>query len=315
MPDIGLLPTFRLLKIRTTFAAKIVVILFAVTCIGFIASADDDDAATTNIWTPQNARFGPFDCLDHRSGYYRDSFPQGLLVEDTSAEQEGELELNYSHTAADIKRDDVVSAEVQKSLSVFTFEVELPYQRSVRSHGTLEGVGNIELNVRCPIYQYVSVNGIFDTTAGVGMEVGIPVNSPVSKNTELEPEVFDDFEIGNHFTVQATLAYDKLYGGGSDGGEEDFEYGLNFAWAIPHTQLPIPGVDRISPMFEVDGEAGLNEDESGQNDVLGSAGFRMDFKTVCDLQPSLGLSYVFPMSAAARKDVHWGIATNFTVEF
>jgi hypothetical protein len=224
--------------------------------------------------------------------------------------------LNYLHTAANEKRDDIVSAEAQKSLGVFTFELEVPYQRSVNSHGkVVEGVGNIELNVRCPLYQYVSANGKIDTTAGVGLELGIPVNSVVSKNTELEPIVFNDLQLGDHFTVQAVLGYDKLFGGGDDGGEEDFEYGLNFAWAIPHTELPIPGVTRISPMFEVDGELGLNEDESGQNNVLGSAGFRMDFKPVFGLDPSLGLGYVFPISAVAREDVHWGIAANFTVEF
>jgi hypothetical protein len=303
------------LKIGKNSGTKIVLPLIAVTCIHFIAFADDDDVTATNLWTAQNARFGPFGFLDHRSGYYQDTFPQGLLVEDTSAEQEGELELNSLHTAANEKRDDTISVEAQKSLGVFTFELEVPYQRSVRSHGTKEGVGNIELSARCPLYQYVSANGTVDNTAGVGVDVGIPVNSAVSKNTELEPGIFNDLALGNHFTVQATLAYDKLYGGGSDGGEEDFEYGLNFAWAIPRTQLPIPGVQRISPMFEVDGELGLNADESGQNSVLGGAGFRMDFKPVCGLDPSLGLSYVFPMSAVARKDVHWGIAASFTVEF
>jgi hypothetical protein len=313
--SIGLLLNVRSLKIRTNSIAKIVVILIAVTCIDFIASADDDDVAATNLWTAQNARFGPFDCLDHRSGYYGDTFPQGLLVEDTSAEQEGELELNYLHTGAGKKKDDVISAEAQKSFGVFTFELELPYERTVHSHSKTEGVGNIEVNGRCPLYQYVSANGVFDNSAGVGVDVGIPNNSPVSKNTELEPGIFDDFKIGNHFTVQATLAYDKLFGGGSDGGEEDFEYGLDFAWAVPHTELPIPGVDRISPMFEVDGELGLNMDEANQNNVLGGAGFRMDFKSVCNLQPSLGLSYIFPMSAVARKDVRWGFATSFTVEF
>jgi hypothetical protein len=312
----GLAPILRLLKIGTnSSAAKFVLTFIAVFSIRFIAYGDDDDVAATNLWTAQNARFGPFDCLDHRSGYYGDAFPQGLLVEDTSAEQEGELELNYLHTGAGKKKDDVISAEAQKSLGVFTFELEVPYERTVRSHGKLEGVGDIEVNTRSPLYQYVTANGLFDTTAGVGVDVGIPVNSPVSKNTELEPGIFDDFKIGNHFTVQATLAYDKLFGGGSDGGEEDFEYGMDFAWAVPHTELPIPGVDRISPMFEIDGELGLNMDEANQNNVLGGAGFRMDFKSVCNLQPSLGLSYIFPMSAVARKDVRWGFATSFTVEF
>jgi len=314
--NIHLLNIFRSLKITKYSAVKIFLTFIAVVCVRFIACADDDDVTATNLWTPQHSRFGLFNALDHRSGYYRDSFPQGLLVEDTSAEEEGELELNYLHTAADVKRDDIVSAEAQKSLGVLTFELEVPYQRSVNSHGAVvEGVGNIELNARMPLYQYVPANGAVDNTAGVGVELGIPVNSAVSKNTELEPGVFNDLQLGNHFTVQATLGYDKSFGGGDDGGEEDFEYGLNLAWAIPYTQLPIPGVQRISPMFEVDGELGLNEDESGQNSVLGSAGFRADFKPVCGLDPSLGLAYVFPMSAVAHKDVHWGIASSFTVEF
>ena len=283
-------------------------------CVHFAAIADDE-ITTTNSWTPQNSRFGLFDCLDHRSGYYEDSFPQPLLLDDTSLEPDGELESEYLHTAASHKRDDTISAEVQKSFGVVTFELETPYQRSVRSHGTVQGIGDIELNGRCPAYQYVTANGWFDTTAGAGVDVGIPVNSKVSKNTELEPAVFDDLKFGKHFTIQALLGYDKLFGGGDDGGEEEFEYGLDFACTISHAELPIPGVERISPMFEVDGEVGLNKDETGQNDVLGSAGFRLDFRPIGGLEPSLGLGYVFPMSSVAHKDVHWGIAISLTVEF
>ncbi len=309
-----MLPIFRSLKIKGTSVVKIVATLCAMGCLHWTAIADDE-VTTTNAWTPQNARFGLFDCLDHRSGYYVDSFPQPLLVDDTSLEAEGELEGSYLHTEAGSKRDDVVTAEGQRSFGVVTFELEAPYERSVHSHGTAQGFDNIELNGRCPFYQYVSANGWFDTTAGAGLDAGIPVNSAVSKDTELEPAVFDDLKIGNHFTIQTVLGYDKSFGGGGDGGEEEFEYGLAFAWAVPHTELPIPGVQRISPMFEVDSELGLNEDETGQNSVLGGAGFRLDFKPIGELEPSLGLSYVFPMSSVALKDVHWGIATSFTVEF
>lgn len=305
---------FQILKIREKLIAKITAMLFAIGCAHSTVMADDE-STVTNSWTPQNSRFGLFDCLDHRSGYYEDSFPEPLLLDDTGLEPDGEVELNYLHTEAGDERSDIVSTEVQKSFGVVTFDLGIPYERFSDSDDAEQGIGNIELNGRCPFYQYVSANGVFDTTAGAGVDIGIPVNSQVSKNTELEPALFDDLKIGNHFSIQVILGYDKLFGGGDDGGSEEFEYGLDFAWAIPRTELPIPGIERISPMFEVDGEVGLNEDESGQNSVLGGAGFRLDFRPMGELEPSLGLSYVFPMSSAAREEVHWGIATSFTVEF
>jgi hypothetical protein len=306
---------FHHLKLKLSSLAKIIAVLLAIACVHNVASADDDDATATNSWTPQNSRYGLFDCLDHRSGYYLDSFPEPLLLDDTGPEPDGEVELNYLHMAAGAEHGDVEGVEVQKSFGVVTFDVEVPYERFSDSDDTAQGFGNVDLNVRVPFYQYVTANGSFDTTAGVGVDLGIPVNSQVSKNTELEPEVFDDFKFGNHFTIQATLGYDKLFGGGDDGGSEEFEYGFDFAYTIPHTQLPIPGVESISPMFEVSGELGLNEDENGQNSVLGGAGFRLDFRPVAGLDPSLGISYIFPMSSVARDEVHWGIATSFTVEF
>jgi hypothetical protein len=307
------LTIFHALQINKNFTARTVAAIILIGCIHFIARADDE-TTTTNSWTPQNSRFGLFNCLDHRSGYYQDSFPQPLLVDDTSLE-ETELELNYSHTAAGQQRSSIASAGGQKSFGVVTFELEVPYERFSDSDDTVKGIGNIELNVRSPIYQYVSASGWFDTTMGVAMETGIPVNSKVSKYTELEPAVFDDLKLGRHFTVQTVLGYDTLVGGGGDGGSAEFDYGLAFAWTIPRAELPIPGVERISPMFEVNGEYGLNEDEAGENSVLGNIGFRLDFRNIGELQPSLALGYVFPMTSDARAAVHWGIAANFTLEF
>lgn len=316
MCDTGSFSIFGLLKITRIPAFKAVTVFVVAGCIHSKAVADADDGLTTNSWTAQNARFGLFDGLDHRSIYYTDSFPQPLLVDDTGIEPEPEVELNYFHTAAaDQERTDMGSVELQKSFGVVTFELEAPYEHFSDSDDTAQGFGNIELSARVPLYQYVSDNGVFDTTAGVGMEAGIPVNSEVSKNTELEPAAFNDLGIGRHFTVQTVLGYDKLLGGGDDGGSAEFEYGLAFAWTMPHEELPLPGVERFSPLFEVSGELGLNEDEAGQNSVLGSAGFRVDFRAVGGVEPSLGLGYLFPMSSAGRDEVHWGIVANFTMEF
>jgi hypothetical protein len=306
------------LNIRNTSFAKILPALFVMGCFHFMARADDDDMAlaNTNSWTPQNSRFGLFDALDHRSGYYADCFPQPLLVDDTGLEPGGELELNYLHTAAaDEQQSDIFSAEVQKSFGLLTFELEVPYEHFSDSDDSAHGIGNIELNSRCPFFQFVSANGFFDTTLGVSVDGGIPVQSEVSKNAEINPGVFNDLKIGDRFSIQTLLGYDKLFGDGDDGGSEEFEYGLAFAYTIPHKALPIPGVVSFSPLFEVNGELGLNEDEAGQNDVLGSIGFRANFKSFAGLEPSLGLGYIFPMNSIAREDVRWGIAVNLTFEF
>jgi hypothetical protein len=311
------LSIFRLLKVRKVPFAKLILTLVSIGSIHSIAIADSDDETTvTNSWTQGDARFGPFGVLDRRSVYFRDAFPQPLLVDDTAMEQEGEAELNYLHTSGpDQERSDIISVEGQKSFGVVTFELSVPYEWQSDSDDSASGVGNIELGIRSPIYQYVSENGVFDNTMGVGLEAGIPVNSALSKNAELEPGVFNDIALDRYFTIQTTFGFDKTFGSGDDGGSEDFDYGLAFTCTIPNVEQVIPGIERISPMFEITGELGLNEDEAGQNSVLGSAGFRIDFRPIGGLEPSLGLGYVFPMSSVARKDVHWGIVTSFTVEF
>jgi len=279
------------------------------------AAEDDNHSTVTNSWTSQNARFGLFDWLDHRSAYYQDNFPQALIVDDTGLEPEGELELTYLHTAAGSQHSDVMSAEFQKSIGLVTFELGVPYERFTDSDGMAKGIGDIEFDARCPVYQYVSASGFFDDTLGGFGGIGIPVYSQVSRNTELEGGVFNDTKLGHHFTLQTVLGYDQLFGGGDDGGAEEFDYGLVFAWCISHEEMPVPGIERFTPMFEVAGDLGLNEDEAGQNSTLGSMGFRVDLRPVAGLEPSLAMSYVFPLSSAARDELHWGLAMNVTIGF
>lgn len=288
--------------------------LFAVAGMPSISMADDDDT-TTNSWTTQNSRFGLFDALDHRSGYYADAFPEPLIVDETGPEPDGELEFNCLHTEATGQQSDLYNAQIEKSLGVVTFELGVPYQNVTDDGETFDGVPSIDVGARSPLYQFVSDNGVFDSTFGVDLEASIPVNSALDINTELDPGVFDDIQLGNHFTIQSVFAYSVLLGGGDNGGEQEFEYGFAFAYAVPHKDLPIPGVKTIYPMFEVSGELGLNQDESGQNSVLGSAGMRIVLKRIADLEPSIGLGYVFPMDSIARQEVHWGLAASFIVEF
>jgi hypothetical protein len=283
--------------------------------------ADSDDVAltATNFPASQDSHYGLFDWLDHRSAYNQEFFPQPLLVDDTGLE-DGEVELSYLHTKANDQHSDTVSAEVQKSFGLLTVELGLPYENEGDSDDSAKGIGNISLEARYPLYQFVSAKGGFDSTLGVAMEVGIPVNTMVSKNAELEPEIFDDLKLGQHFSIQTVLGYDTLFGSGNEGGDDEgglqsFEYGFAFGYTVLYRELPLPGVERLTPLFELTGETGLNKDEAGQNSLLGSMGFRLDLKPIGELEPSVGLAYVFPIDSGAREEVHWGIATNFTFEF
>ena len=275
--------------------------------------ADSDDAPLTATHSV-SPHYGFLNWIDPRSAYNHEFFPQPLLVDDTGLE-DGEIEFDYLHTKANDQHSDTVTAEVQKSFGLLTFELSVPYEREADSDDSSKGIGNINLGARYPLYQYVSANRFFDTTFGVATEVGIALNSPVSKNTELEPEIFNDLKLGNHFSIQTVLGYDALFGGGDEGGTQSFEYGFAFGYTLPHHELPLPGVQQLTPLFELTGETGLNKGESGQNSLLGMVGFRLDLKPIHGLQPSIGLGYVFPIDNGAREEMHWGIASNLTFEF
>ena len=278
--------------------------------------ADNDDAPLTATNSPAatSPHYGFLNWVDPRSAYNHEFFPQPLLVDDTSLE-DGEVEFSYLHTKANDQHSDTVTAEVQKSFGLLTFELGVPYEREADSDDSSKGIGNINLEARYPLYQFVSPNEFFDTTLGVATEVGIPVNTMESKNAELEPEIFDDLRLGKHFSVQMVLGYDTLFGSGDQGGLQSFEYGFAFGYMIQRQELSLPGVQQLTPLFELIGETGLNKDEAGQNSLLGSAGFRLDLKPIGDVQPSLGLGYVFPIDSGARQEVHWGIATSLVFEF
>ena len=96
------------------------------------------------------------------------------------------------------------------------------------SDQTAQGIGNVEVGARHPFYQFVSANGFFDTTLGAALELGIPVNSEVSKNTELVSKIFNDLRVGEHFTLQSLFGYSTRFGGSPDGGLQNFEYGFVF---------------------------------------------------------------------------------------
>ena|SRR6185437_1894118 len=259
-------------------------------------------------------RYGLFNALDHRSSYGQGAFPEPFLVDDSDLE-DNEARLDWTHTKAGSVTDDEVTAEIEKGFGLMTVEAELHYERASEAGDVVDGIGNIDLGARYPFYQFVSENGFFDTTAGAGVEVGIPVHSSVSKNTELVPKIFNDLRLGQHVTLQAITGYSMLFGPGEDGGAHSWEYGVDLGYSITPEQLHIPHVQRIIPLFEMSGETALNHGDSGQTSLTGLAGVRVNLDTIGRIQPRLGLGFVFPMNNNARQDVHWGIATSLVFEY
>lgn len=263
---------------------------------------------------PADMRYGLFNLFDHRSSYGQDVFPEPFLVDDSDLE-DNEARLDWLHTQGDGQKSDVITAEVEKGFGLLTLEIEVPFERDVEDGNVSEGIGNIDLGARCPFYQFVSAGGLWDTTFGSGVELGIPTESAVSKNTELVPKVFNDTRIGKHFTAQSIFGYSALFGPGDDGGRQTFEYGFDFGWTFQHRELPLPGVLQVIPVFELAGETGLNKGESGQNSLLGNAAFRLNLKTIGTVQPRLGVGFVFPLDNHARTEVHHGVMVSLVFEY
>jgi hypothetical protein len=282
-----------------------------------------DAVPATNV-TPTTTRYGLFNWLDHNSLYGDGVYPEPFLADD-SDEEVNEFRVDWFHTERHGSTSDIVTGEIEHGFGVVTAEIEVPWERDtsrdidpvtgISTRSREEGMGNVDLGLRSPVYQYVSSDGNFDATVGVAFELGIPTNSPVSKNTELVPKIFNDTIIANHFTIQTILGYSWLLGSGDDGGVDTFEYGIDFGYTIDHHTLPVPFVDSIIPMFELSGGTQTNKGEGGRDSLLGLIGTRLNLKAIGRFQPRLGLGYVFPIDQGAREDVHWGIVTSLVFEF
>ncbi len=280
-------------------------------------SISSDQAASSSITESNRSastRYGLFDLLDHRSAYGQGLFPEPFLVDDSDLEV-NEARLDWLHTKRNDQHSDLVKAEVEKGFGLLTLELEVPLERDVSAGSRSEGVGNISVGARYPVYQYVSDNGFVDSTFGAGLEVGIPVDSSVSKNAELVPKIFNDLRLGDHFTLQSVLGYSTLFGGGADGGLQKFEYGFVFGYTIQHDELPVPGLQQLIPVVELKGETELNHADRGHNSLLANTGFRANLKAVGQVQPRLGFGFVFPIDRGARQAVHWGLITSLVFDY
>ena len=289
-------------------------ILFLGTCFGLAFAAVPMKSSADDQAPSPPTRFGIFKSLDHRSFYNQGDFPEPFLVDDSGLEV-NEARLDWLHGEAPGTRSDSIKAEVEKGFGLLTVELEIPYERQSSESGLTRGFDNIDLGARCPLYQFVSPAGFFDNTVGAAMEVGIPTESPVSKNAELVPKIFDDLKLGDHFTLQSIFGCSTLFGPGADGGLRTFEYGFDAGWFISHQTLPLPGIVTFIPLFEVSGETGLNHDNAGRSSILGNACFRLNLRSIGTVQPRLGFGFVFPLTGDARAEIHRGFFTSLVFEY
>lgn len=98
-------------------------------------------------------------------------------------------------------------------------------------------------------------------------------------------------------------------------GENALEYNLVLRYNLERDQLKLPGVQRLIPIFELNGETALSHQQRGDNALFGTAGFRVSFTALGPAQPRLGLGYVFPIDSGARDQLRWGIVTSLVFEF
>jgi hypothetical protein len=277
------------------------------------APAQGGEAASDLSASAASSRHGLFNWLDSRSEYGQGVFPEPFLVDDSDLEP-AEMRLDWLHTEARGSNSDVAKAEVEKGFGLMTLELEVPYERDAAGGATTQGFDNIDAGARYPLYQFVSKDGLVDSTFGAAIELGIPTESALSKNPELVPKVFDDLKAGQ-FTLQSILGYSTLFGPGALGGLQTFEYGFVFGYTIPRRVLPVPDVLEFIPFLELVGETEVNGDQAGHNSLIGNAGLRLNLKAIGRVQPRPGIGFVFPMDSGGRQDTHWGVITSLVFQF
>jgi hypothetical protein len=272
-------------------------------------------ATTASAASQGNDSYGWNGALDHRSSYGSGLYPEPFLVDDTDLEV-NEARLDYLHTGGpDNSHVDNIHAEVEKGFGNLTLELEGNLERDSVSGVGSTNFSNIDLGARYPVYQIVDPKGLWDTTFGVGAEVGVPTGSIISRNTEVVPKIFNDFRIDN-FSLQSILGYSTLIGNSQDDGrQQNFEYGFVFGYTIQHDQIAIPGLVSLVPVLEIDGARQMNGDDHGDTNTVGDVGFRANLESIGPIQPRLGIAYVFPIDYGARQDQSWGIATSLVFEY
>ena len=280
-----------------------------------MAAAPEDQAAS------DSQRYGPFGLLDRRSTYGTYWFPEPLRADEMDVDRE--FRIDYFHGENQNSQEDEVKAELEWNFGLLTIECEIPYERESESevdplsgaihHDNSDGIGNIELAARFPLFEYVDSIHHWDYTLAAGLEVAIPSGSKISKDTEIVPSIFNLIRVGQHVSIQASAGYSMLIGP-EEGGTNTLETNLVLGYNLDHNELPLPHVLSTVPIFELNNETALSGAESGNNALFGTVGARINFDPIGAAQPRLGLGYVFPIDDGARDGMDWGVVVSVVFE-
>jgi len=203
-----------------------------------------------------------------------------------------------------------------------TIEVEAPWETDTAA-GTdpagfpedqrVSGMAGIQIAARHPVWQYVSPDGIFDNTLVAGFEVGIPSNTPIQRDVELVPQIFDLLRVGNHFGFQLHVGYSTLIGSDPT-NQKTLEYAGDFSYSIDSSIVRLPNeLIAIVPIIEIAGERALNNWDESDN-LSGVLGVRFNLAPMGRVAPRLGIGYVLPIDQQARKNFHWGVITSLVFD-
>ena len=296
----------------------IVTALLTIISIASVSLAQD--TAPSNVGG--DTRYGPFGLLDRRSIYGQFWFVEPLRAPEMDVDRE--LRVDYFHSETHGSQSNTAKAELEYNVNLLTVEVAPSYDwgnstsfDSVTGRTTRQksqAFGSIELAARHPVFQYVSPDNAFDFSLVGAFELALPTNSPLSKDTEFVPQLFQLLRVGEHFSVEASTGLSAL-AGPSDGGTNTFEYNLVLGYNLEHEQLRLPGVLRTIPIFELDGERVLNGRATGTDRLFGTVGFRVNLESVGAAQPRIGIGYVIPVDQGGRDEMHWGIIASLVFEF
>lgn len=288
----------------------------------FVAPSSGSVVVWAEEPTETDSHYGWFGLLDHRSTYGQYWFVEPLRAPEMDVDRE--VRVDWFHAEKRGTQADTVNTEIEYNFNLLTVEVEAPYERETVGSfdSTLgrtrrersEGVGNIEIAARHPVFQFVSGDGRFDYTLAGAMEVAIPSGSRISKDTEFVPQVFQLLRVADHLSVEASAGFSML-AGPVEGGSNTLEYNLVLGYNLEHKDLPMPGVLRTIPIFELNGTTGLSRADVGVNRLFGTAGVRLNFESIGPAQPRIGLGYVFPIDQGGRDEMRWGVVTSLVFEF
>jgi hypothetical protein len=298
---------------RSRFVSRrilwIVIVVMGVGLHAGVVWADEDRDESTQ---PAGRYF--FGLLDSRSSFGKDFFPDPFLGPDFDAETQ--LEIDYLHAEkANIQADEVDAGFQWNVAGQLTVSADFGWDReSAGDAGDPSGFENVDLGVYHPLFQYVSNDDFFDYTAVGRLDAGIPTRTAVSgKDLQLSPYLGQLLRIGRHFSVQAwTGAQFTLAPGPSN--DDAFAYGTLLGWRVGHNELPLPLIDSVTPLLELDGSRPFVAAD-GQDALSGIAGANFNFKSIGEAQPALNIGWQFPIDQGARSQFRWGVIAEFFLQF